>query len=233
MTARANRRVPPSVTVSKKSRKQRLGLTAQKAGPGRRCAFRHGVDPGVLQDLPHRGGATLTPRTRVRRAPADNPRRVLPGQTQYQQPNRAHRPGRPGRPGRDWPRGGRPRSRCHRRTVSGHTSSRSRLSTPRGNQCSNAARNARSHVEPKPAPAQLPFQHTDLVPQREDLHVLLPSLSASSRKTRTHSSPPDRSVGEHSRSSWPAAGRTSGKKPTRCRNQSIATPADDSSHLGG
>jgi hypothetical protein len=32
------------------------GLGGQKLLPGRACAAGRGVDPGVVQDLPHRGG---------------------------------------------------------------------------------------------------------------------------------------------------------------------------------
>jgi hypothetical protein len=83
--------------------------------------------------------------------------------------------GRPGRFGREtaaWCR--RSSSRCERRIVSGHTSRRSlpkvwRGSSvqERGEQCSV------SWSEPRSDAPELPLKHSDLVPQRQDLSVLV------------------------------------------------------------
>jgi hypothetical protein len=43
------------------ARKQRVSLRAEQAGPGRGGPVGHGVDPGLLEDLPHRGGSDLDP----------------------------------------------------------------------------------------------------------------------------------------------------------------------------
>jgi hypothetical protein len=66
------------------------------------------------------------------------------------------------------------RLRCQRSTVSARTSNRIRRNASGLSRCSSAADNARSGGEPDLHPAQLAFQNRDLMPQDEDLHVLVP-----------------------------------------------------------
>ena len=103
--------------------------------------------------------------------------------------------GRPGRFGRHR-EACRPaiRSRCQRITVSGRTSSRIRRSALRCSRCSSAAGNARSgRGEPHPRSARLTFQHRNLMPQDQDLGVLIPIAGRNKAQgPRTYSSPSDR-----------------------------------------
>lgn len=66
------------------------------------------------------------------------------------------------------------RSRGRRGSMSGCTSSRIPRSTPPGNRCSSAAHYSVRTGEPHPHPVQPALQHRDLMPQHQDLSVLLP-----------------------------------------------------------
>lgn len=147
ITASTYRRAPSQGDgLQEVASRQGVALGPQERRPCAGCALGCRVDPGVLGDLPHRGGADLHPEDQ--QLAVHSP--VPPG-------SGSHEPGaapafgwnarsaaRPGRFGLD--RAAcrrRTRSRCQRNTVSGRTSNRIPRSASGVRRCSNAARNAR------------------------------------------------------------------------------------------
>ncbi|WP_285776492.1 N-6 DNA methylase [Microtetraspora sp. NBRC 13810] len=127
MTTGQYRRLNSMVSQWKKSHARiPRGLSTYELAPGRSRASRYGVDAGLLQDEPHRGGSHPVARSgEFSGDPPVSPQRVLPGQTKCQGPDG----GAGGRP----PLGAafdvqrrRTRSACQRSSVPGVTNNRRR-----------------------------------------------------------------------------------------------------------
>ncbi len=159
------------------TRQQRLGLRAQEPGPGCGGTLRRRIDAGVLEDLPDSRRRHLdTEHLQLAVHPPIAPARVLPHQAQNQQPDGADgrwtaRPLGSGASG--VPTGNQVtvptqhRVRPHQQPRPAQCTARQPVQQRR-QQCP-----VRSG-EPHPRPGQLALQHGDLMPQHQNLGVLLP-----------------------------------------------------------
>ena len=147
------------------------GLRGQELLPGRAGAAGRGIDPGIMQDLPDRGGGDrVAEPDQLALHPPVPPRGVLRRDADHELADRGCR-GRPPRTpaarvvplARDQPTvPGEQRRRCHREHLAPPAA---------GNQ-------SRQRREPQPVgwlvtdPADLAAQHRVLVPQHQELGVL-------------------------------------------------------------
>ncbi len=159
------------VAVKEVARQDPRSLSTQELTPGRSHASRCGVDAGLLQDQPHRGGPD--PVAQSREFPGDppiSPQRILPGQTKYQGPD-GDADGRPTMaaalegPPPPYEIGVPAQQRARRHEQPPTTGS--------GQQPRQRA-DHRPIRPRRPRPCHLPTQHRELMTQDEDLRVFRP-----------------------------------------------------------
>ena len=159
------------VHVDEVDRENAAGLRGQELLPGRARAAGRGVDPGVVQDLPHRGGGdrVAEPDEFALHAPVP-PRRILRRHADHELADRGCRGRPPGTP----PAGVVPFA-CDQPPVPGEQrrrGHREHLAPPA------AGDQPRQCREPQPVarlvadPADLAAQHRVLVPQHQEFGIL-------------------------------------------------------------
>jgi hypothetical protein len=154
---------------------QRVGLGAQEVGQVLAGRAGAGSIPACFNISHTVDAATFTPST------SSSPCRRRYPQLGFSRARRSTRTrtertvgGRPGRFGRDrcaWRRA--KRSRCQRRTVSGAPAAVFDGAPRAAPGAAGLQERPGTRVEPHPFATQLPFQHRELVAQRQDLHVLV------------------------------------------------------------
>ena len=155
---------------------QGSGLGAEEIGPGGSGAVGCRVDPGVVEKLPYGGRGDLDAEDEQFAVDAAvAPGRVLSCQAQYQLADGADGTADRGAWAGIWPRGGAPAGPG---ASAGPFPAWSAVGSGGARRAGGGAQGGQECPvgggEPRPVRAQLPLQDRDLMPERQDLDVLVP-----------------------------------------------------------